>query len=49
MLSIILLAVKTVAKLTLCATDGKNRRRFGDLYRLVYCLAVEKRWKPCQG
>jgi hypothetical protein len=21
---------------------------FGHPYRFVYCLAVEKRWKPCQ-
>jgi len=26
----------------------KNRRQFGGLYRFVYCLAIEKRWKPCQ-
>ena len=26
----------------------KNRRRFGGLYRFVYCLVVEKRCKPCQ-
>jgi hypothetical protein len=23
----------------------KNRRQFGGLYRFVYCLAIEKRWK----
>jgi len=39
---LVLLALKTVAKLTLCATSGKkNRRLFGCLYRFVYCLAVE--------
>jgi hypothetical protein len=47
--SLFLLSLKTVAKLTLCATSGKkNRRRFGGFYRFVYCLAVENRWKPCQ-
>ncbi len=26
----------------------KNRRQFGGLYRFVYCLAIETRWKPRQ-